>query len=555
MTKAVTKGVVCMAVDAITECEDTIQRMTAMQEAINEKRSEIANGVTYEGWGQFTDKELTILYSLSHEADYTNENILTTNLDDIVTSIDVEKELLEDAQKRLFEKSRPQYSFSTTLDNILSVNGFEPLRSHVKLLNYFYLKYGLFDDETLKLRIVKITFNPFIENEELSLEFSNMTYTYDGINDYYYLYENMNSDSSSGSGSSGSSSGGGTYGENDAEITLSNNMLNALLKNESTSSSFNLKNMLSTKQIENLIVVGDLRVDGAAITNLIKSKNYNGSDAEILDNTQGSVLDLKDGTFNFGGGGLVYNQSDGLKVKGDITSGSTISGVTISGSTIESGTIKSQNYNAIKHKGSILNLDDGTFSFGDDSLTYNNSELSIKGNLLAGIIQSLNKTNTINLNDNTISLGNGGFIVNNDNSVTLRGNIYNENTDTTQGVCRAIFFSENGLGLSFANNGDGIITHDKTSLINGLFGMRYVWDGSDAEYIWEISNEVRNFFANASTYFVMNTQGMCYGAVWRSDATYWGVNFCANGIMGYIVWNYDHWKYGEGFYNPWGHFD
>ena len=303
LTNDTSIGVTVLATNEIKKCEGLLTTLESLQETIGTLRQTLADSVTYEGWGGFSDEEIAILYSLLHEADYSNENILTTNLDDIVTTIDVQEELYQDAQKRLFDKSRPQYSIKTTLDNILAIEGFEPLRDQLKLLNYFYLRYGLYDDETMKLRIVQMQFNPIIKTNEFGLEFSNMTYTYEGLNDLYYLFEdNMGGSSGSSSSSSGGGSGG-TYGENDAEITLSNNMLNALLRNNSTSQSLNIDNLLDLKTMENLMVNGDVIIDGAAITNIVKSKNYN-DDPEAL---AGSILDLHDGTFSFAGGKLTYD--------------------------------------------------------------------------------------------------------------------------------------------------------------------------------------------------------------------------------------------------------
>ena len=316
LTKGETKGVICLAADAIMDCETVIATMTEIQNDIGTLRNDIANEVTYEGWGNFTDKELSILYSLSHEADYANENILTTNLDDVVSTVAVQQELLEDAEKRLFEKSRPQYSFQTSLDNILAIDAFAPLKDQLALLNYFYLKYGLYDDETFKLRIVKMTFNPIIKTEDFSLEFSNMAYTFEGLDDLYYLFEDgMGGGVTSGGGSSSSSGGGGgTYGTNDAEIDISNNMLNALLKNTNTANSLNINNLLTTKQIENLLVKGDLTIDGTAITNVIQSKNF----VDEQEEKAGSQLNLEDGTFNFGGGRLIYDGED-LTLQGKLS--------------------------------------------------------------------------------------------------------------------------------------------------------------------------------------------------------------------------------------------
>ena len=368
LTKKTTVGVVVMATQAIADCEDILQQLQTAQDAISELRQSLSNSVTYEGWdedGGFTDEEKAILYSLLHEADYSNNNILVTNINDIVKTVGIQEELYEDAEKRLFDKSRPQYSFKIALDNILAIEGFESLKDQLKLLNYFYLRYGLYDDETMKLRIVTMSFNPLSRSEEFTLEFSNMTYTYEGINDLYYLFEDNMGGSSSGGSSSSSGGSGGTYGTNDAQITLSNNMLNALLKNDTTAHSLNIDNLLDIKKVANLLVEGDLTIDGAAITDVVKSKNYNkekSGGVYPINNTKGSILRLSDGSFNFGGGKLVFNASN--------------SSLTMNGGKIKT----SDNKN-------IINFDAGTVKLGNGNFNLDaNGSLTVKGNITGSTI-------------------------------------------------------------------------------------------------------------------------------------------------------------------------
>ena len=461
LTKSSSKGVVVLATEEIVKCENVISQMESVQTSIGFIRTELTNSVTYEGWGGFTEDELSILYSLSHEAEYQNENILTTNLDDIVTEIDVQQELYEDACKRLFDKSRPQYTIATTLDNILAIDGFSPLRNQLKLLNYFYLKYGLYDDETMKLRIVKITFNPIIKTDNFALEFSNMTYTFEGLDDMYYLFEQNMSRVGSSAISSSSTGSSGTYGTNDAEITLSNNMLNALLKNSTTASSLSMNNLLTTKQVENLLVQGDLIINGAAITNLIKSKNSNGSSSGIIDNTTGSVLNLQNGQFNFGGGKLIYDGTN-LTLKDGV----------FKSPEITSGIIKSSNYNGTNNNinnttGTILNLNTGYFNFGGGKLTFDGTTLTAKGELVSGAVKSTNYNGSnngiantagsiINLNNGYFNFG-GGKLTFNGTTLTMKGEL----------VAGAVK-SENYNGT---NNGINNTAGSILELTNGYFNF------------------------------------------------------------------------------------
>ena len=452
LTKKSTKGVVVLATDEIKKCENVLQQLQDVQDEINELRQALSNSVTYEGWnedGGFTDEEKAILYSLLHEADYNNNNILVTNINDIVQTVSIQEELYQDASKRLFDKSRPQYSFKITLDNILAIDGFEPLKDQLKLLNYFYLRYGLYDDETMKLRIVQMSFNPLDRSGDFSLEFSNMTYTYEGINDLYYLFEdNMGGSSGSTSSSSGGSSG--TYGTNDAQITLSNNMLNALLRNDTTAHSLNIDNLLDIKKVENLLVEGDLQINGAAITDVIKSKNYDGTQDSStqqwnIDNTKGSILRLNDGVFNFGGGKLTFNGSN----------------LNMNNGTIIAGVIKSND------NGTVINLNNDQFSFANGKLKYNGTNLELNGKITAtsGTIggwnidlpqlQSTYKSSSRSY-QMVLDASNGTIVTNNDVNqqdtvITLNGKeTYGPSPD--YGYIYQTIIGANRIKLQFANS-------------------------------------------------------------------------------------------------------
>lgn len=452
LTKKSTKGVVVLATDEIKKCENVLQQLQDVQDEINELRQALSNSVTYEGWnedGGFTDEEKAILYSLLHEADYNNNNILVTNINDIVQAVSIQEELYQDASKRLFDKSRPQYSFKITLDNILAIDGFEPLKDQLKLLNYFYLRYGLYDDETMKLRIVQMSFNPLDRSGDFSLEFSNMTYTYEGINDLYYLFED-NMGGSSGSTSSSSGGNSGTYGTNDAQITLSNNMLNALLRNDTTAHSLNIDNLLDIKKVENLLVEGDLQINGAAITDVIKSKNYNGTQDSStqqwkIDNTDGSILRLNDGVFNFGGGKLTFNGSN----------------LNMNNGTIIAGVIKSND------NGTVINLNNDQFSFANGKLKYNGTNLELNGKITAtsGTIGGWNIDSTKLQSTYKSSSGsyqmvldasNGTVVTNNDVNqqdtvITLNGKeTYGPSPD--YGYIYQTIIGANRIKLQFANS-------------------------------------------------------------------------------------------------------
>ena len=355
-------------------------------------RKALSEEVILEDWPQFTEDDIRIIHTLIREANYNNNNILTTNLDTIVTAVNAHKELYDDAVIALSEKAQPQLSFSIDLDNLFALDEFKCFTPDVKLLNFIRISTGLYDDYFVKLRVVSIEKNPLIPSTNIELGFSNMTYSLQGASDLAYMFDLKTGGSSGSSG--GSSGGGGAYGANDAEITIGNNMLDALLKQFTYSSAVgiktgpygtynngmtlannildmllksdafkdvflkslieklsnnetNLTKLFVTTGVFKELTAGNVIIDGECISNHIKSKNYNGTISNPFGNTQGSYLDLAQGYLNFGGGNIKYDQNGLSLCKGGITyDGTTLDiangGIVYDGSnlTIEADTLK-----------------------------------------------------------------------------------------------------------------------------------------------------------------------------------------------------------------------
>ena len=180
-----------------------------------------------------SDEDLNVINSMIREQDYNNSNILTTNLDNIVTAIDVQEELYQTAVGELYKLSQPQYSFSTEIDNLYSLEEFQCYHDDFNVGNYiragFEIHEELFDNAFIKLRLMSVTFNPLeISSQDMSVEFSTMTKELNGLSDLASIIGDNTSYSSGNSSGSSSTGGSGTYGNNDANVQMSNNMINAL---------------------------------------------------------------------------------------------------------------------------------------------------------------------------------------------------------------------------------------------------------------------------------------------------------------------------------------
>lgn len=350
LTKSTTKGVIVMAQDQLDILNPQLKNLENKKDNINAVRKQIADEVLMDEWSQFTASDLQIIHTLIREANYNNDTILITNRNDIATTVDVQKDLYEDAVKALVEKARPQLSFEISLDNLFAIDEFKSFKDSVKLFNFIRVSIDLYEDIFVKLRIVSIERNPLIPTEDLSLTFSNMTYSLQDPSDLAYMF-GLEGGSSSSGGSGGGS--GGTYGTNDAEINIGNNMLNALLNqstyaaamgitsgkygvydagmtladnildklmtneafkeaialsilNQLTKSGRTLLDLLTGAGLFQDFKVGNVVISGKCVTDYIKSSNYTGN-TFLPSATAGSFIDLKQGKFNFGGGNITFD--------------------------------------------------------------------------------------------------------------------------------------------------------------------------------------------------------------------------------------------------------
>lgn len=167
---------------------EEIESAEAAQEAVKTEINALVEDVSKSNprFG-FTQDELSALSRLTKDSDYVNENILTTSLDDVVTQIKQSEELFQAAVDQLDIESQPQYSFSATMDNLFNIEAFAAWRGDFLCGNF--IRVGLEDDKHIKLRVLSITFNPCVSDDnELTITFSNMLRGKSGLSDYMNLF-------------------------------------------------------------------------------------------------------------------------------------------------------------------------------------------------------------------------------------------------------------------------------------------------------------------------------------------------------------------------------
>lgn len=181
----------------------------------------------------FTDEEISLLNKLYYDTDYTNDNMFLVSTDTQVTAIDEQLKLYDAAVNDLSATSQPQFKYTTTLDNFLAITKYKDFTKELDIGNYIRL--DIRDDYQVKLRVVSITFNPMIFDNNLNIEFSNMVKSKTQRSDMSYLLDSASSMSKNQL--SGSSNGSSTNIDDTTIRAILNKIINSSALNNKINSS------------------------------------------------------------------------------------------------------------------------------------------------------------------------------------------------------------------------------------------------------------------------------------------------------------------------------
>ena len=200
--------------EAYVQRTDEAAEAKMISEQYLTERTSIARSVEKESWCgtsadnkplTFTAEDLKLLASLYNDTDYTNDNMFLVSTDDQLTAIDEQQKLLDAAVNDLAGTSRPQYRYTTTLDNFLPLAEYKDYAKHLNLGDFIWL--GIRDDYQVRLRVIGITYNPAVFDNQITIEFSNMVKARAARNDFAALLSlNGGSGKNKISGSANSSS-------------------------------------------------------------------------------------------------------------------------------------------------------------------------------------------------------------------------------------------------------------------------------------------------------------------------------------------------------------
>lgn len=182
------------ASSALSERKKEYEKYENLMNQAKDKQTEIKNKSTRSGFSKqnpsyaFTDADEATFIRLYKHTDYTNENVVVTSIMTSDQEVAQHELLLENATEELYAVSHPQYSWTDTLDNILSMEEFKYITYPLGVYDFVHVEVeeGLFEN----LRIISMVYNPCIYDGEFTITFSSITRYKSKRNDYQVLLSN-----------------------------------------------------------------------------------------------------------------------------------------------------------------------------------------------------------------------------------------------------------------------------------------------------------------------------------------------------------------------------
>ena len=326
------------------------------------------------------------------EETYSNSNYISNGLDNAEIFANA-KEFLEAANEELLKASTPQYTIKCNLFNLISAENYEHIKDKFVLGNWIRVEA---DNQIFRLRILSYSLD-FSNIGTVDVEFSNVTKIGDIMTDVESILKSAKSMATSYGATTNKASAGEDANNNLDEFTKTG-LLSALT---------NVKN-----NVDEEVTFGKFGIYAKSYDP--DTQSYSPEQLRITHN----ILVFSDDNWQtakaaLGKHDFVYYDPDDDEYKTDTKYGLTAEFVQaghISGSSIIGGDIYSENYSETGNVGTHINLNNGTFKFGGNKLTFDGTNLTLNnGNITAS-----------NITGATINNGNGTFVVSANGSVTAR---------------------------------------------------------------------------------------------------------------------------------------
>ena len=338
--------------------ETTKTTSGGLQNNIRNRQSAIQDALNFEDYlGEDLWKEFC---SFRREDKYSNSNYISDGLNN-AQLFERALEFFDVAENEIYKSSELQHSISTSLNNLLAIDKFKPLVKYFKNGNWIRVRV---DDKIYKLRLLEygISFGSF---ESIPVEFSDVTKIKNSTTDVRDVIEQASSVASSYDAVTRQAKKG-----NVAKSTIEQwldeglNAANVQIQSNDSEEILITKNGLLGRSYDD--ITGTYSPEQVKLTHNIMA--YTDDNWETVKQAIGKH---KYSAYDEGLGKIVDNKTGYGMSAEFVTAG------VVSGSQIIGGDVYSDNYSITDRTGSYLNLRDGTFSFGGGALRFEGGELLI----------------------------------------------------------------------------------------------------------------------------------------------------------------------------------
>lgn len=165
-----------------------VDSATDVYNSIIAERNAVQSQLDMDKW--FTKDEWKTLDSYVVEETYSNDNYITTDNTTDTERFDIERQLFDVAWKDLSKKCRPQYQYSSTLSNVLTIPQFKGFLKYFQLGNFIRMATDY--DTVIKLRLISFTVD-YNDTGKIDVTFSDAIRVHDIYEDASSIQAQANS--------------------------------------------------------------------------------------------------------------------------------------------------------------------------------------------------------------------------------------------------------------------------------------------------------------------------------------------------------------------------
>ena len=168
--------------------QSEVDSATKVYNSIINERNAIQAQLDMDEW--FTLDDWKSLDAYVVEETYDNDNYITTDNTTDTERFDIERQLYDAAWKDLSKKCRPQYQYSSTLSNVLTIPQFKDFLQYFQLGNFIRMATDY--DTVIKLRLISFTVD-YNDTSKIDVTFSDAIRVHDIYEDASSIQAQANS--------------------------------------------------------------------------------------------------------------------------------------------------------------------------------------------------------------------------------------------------------------------------------------------------------------------------------------------------------------------------